>query len=113
MLLLARRLRRHPKQIGSTQGRRRELSALAKLVYRLGFSRETAWPFWRTMLMVLVEHPRNFETAAHMMALYLHFRKQTRFAVGSIEQKLARLRADPGGYPDAERHAELLDKNAS
>jgi hypothetical protein len=48
-----------------------------------------------------------------MMALYLHFRKQTQFAVASIEQKLARLRAEPEECRQAEARADLLEKTAS
>jgi hypothetical protein len=35
--------------------------------------------------------PENFETALHLMALFLHFRKHTRFV---IEQHIARLKAE-------------------
>jgi len=113
VLLLARRLRRHPKQIGSTRGVRTDLAALAKIVYRLGFARDTAWLFWRTMGLILLTRPRNFEAAADMMALYLHFRKQTQFAVANIEQKLARLRDEPEESRQAETRADWLERTAS
>jgi radical SAM superfamily enzyme YgiQ (UPF0313 family) len=93
VLRLAQALRRQPKQIGSTHGRSKDLAALAKLVRRLGFARETAWVFWRTVVQILSTRPRNIEAMLEMMALYLHFRKQTRFVLAGLEQKLAQLRA--------------------
>jgi radical SAM superfamily enzyme YgiQ (UPF0313 family) len=90
-------LRRQPKQLGSTRGRSNELAALAAVVWRLGFARETAWYFWRNLLKILGARPKNFEAAVHLMALFLHFRKQTRFVLDGIERKIARLREESKG----------------
>lgn len=97
-------LRRQPKQLGSARGRLRELAALGAVVWRLGFARETAWYFWRNLLKILGARPKNFEAAVHLMALFLHFRKQTLFVLDGIERKIARLRAEPNaGEPKAGR----------
>jgi len=96
VLTLARRLRRTPKQLGSTRGRRREVTALATVGWRLGFGRETAWHFWRTLVGVLLTRPRNFEAAVHLMALFLHFRKHTRFVLERLERDIAGFKAEPG-----------------
>jgi radical SAM superfamily enzyme YgiQ (UPF0313 family) len=90
---LAARLRRKPKQLGTTRGRRRELTALAIVVWRLGFARATAWYFWRNVVLVLATRPGNFEAAMHLMALYIHFGRQTRFVLDGLERKLAPDRA--------------------
>ncbi|HBH00747.1 MAG: hypothetical protein A2X36_02470 [Elusimicrobia bacterium GWA2_69_24] len=83
---LARRLRRQPKQLGSTKGRWTEITALGAVTWRLGFGRDTAGEFWRTVLGVLLTRPRNFEAAMQLMALFLHFRKHTRFVLGALER---------------------------
>jgi radical SAM superfamily enzyme YgiQ (UPF0313 family) len=95
VLTLARRLRRQPKQLGSTKGRRAEIVALASVIWRLGFGRGTAWYFWRNVLAVLMTRPGNFEAALQLMALFLHFRKHTRFVLDGLERNVARLQAEP------------------
>ncbi len=92
-------LRRQPKQLGSTRGRATELAALAVVIWRLGFARETAWYFWRNLLRILVTRPKNFEPAVHLMALFLHFRKHTRLVLDGLERKMARLRAESKETP--------------
>jgi radical SAM superfamily enzyme YgiQ (UPF0313 family) len=96
VLLAAGLLRRQPKQLGSTRGRSKELGALAAVIWRLGFGRGTAWYFWRNLLRILGMRPKNFEAAVHLMALFLHFRQQTRFALDGLERRIARLQAEPG-----------------
>jgi len=56
------------------------------VTWRLGFGRDTAGEFWRTVLGVLLTRPRNFEAAMQLMALFLHFRKHTRFVLGALER---------------------------
>jgi len=97
VLSLARRLRRRPKQLGTTRGRRREITALAIVVWRLGFARSTAWYFWRNVLLVLAPRPPNFEAAAHLMALFIHFDRQTRFVLDGLARKLT-AQGEPAGH---------------
>ena len=93
VLTVARRLRRQPKQLGSTRGRWTEITALGAVIWRLGFGRGTARYFWRTVLGVLVTRPQNFEAAMQLMALFLHFRRHTRFVLERIAQHIAELDA--------------------
>ncbi len=92
--VIGRRLRRRPKQLGTTRGRSRELAALGAVVWRLGFGRETAWYFWRNLVLVLLTRPRNFEAVVHLMALFLHFRKHTAFVLAGVGPKIAQLRRE-------------------
>jgi hypothetical protein len=55
--------------------------------------------FWRTVVQILSTRPRNIEAMLEMMALYLHFRKQTRFVLAGLEQKVLRLRAEDPEAP--------------
>jgi radical SAM superfamily enzyme YgiQ (UPF0313 family) len=94
---LARTLRQARKQISPATERRREAAGLGRLVWRLGFARETAWVFWRSVLEILATCPRNIVTALGEMALYPHFRKQSRAELATLARRIARIRA---GEPD-------------
>jgi radical SAM superfamily enzyme YgiQ (UPF0313 family) len=86
---VARQLTRHPKQAGSFRGRWTDLTALGAVSWRLGFRRGTAWQFWRTVIAVLVTRPSNIEAAVHLMALFLHFRRQTQFVLDRLARDTA------------------------
>ncbi len=95
VLTLARRLRRQPKQLGSTRGRWTEIVALGAVIWRLGFGRATARYFWRNVLAVLLTRPKNLEAVIHLMALFLHFRKHTRFVLDGLERNFTGRKAEP------------------
>jgi radical SAM superfamily enzyme YgiQ (UPF0313 family) len=101
VLTLARRLRRQPKQLGSTKGRWTEIRALGAVIWRLGFARDTAWYFWRNVLVVLAKRPANFEAVMQLMALFLHFRKHTRFVLDRLGRARAGLTAGTDASPCA------------
>jgi hypothetical protein len=107
VLGVGRRLRRTPKQRGTTRGRGRELRALARVVWRLGFARATASYFWRNLALVLMTRPANFEATVHLMALFIHFDRHTRFVVDGLERRLAI--AVPASSED---HAEAMRETA-
>jgi radical SAM superfamily enzyme YgiQ (UPF0313 family) len=88
---LSLQLRRRPKQRESARGRWTEIGALARVIWRLGFGRGTAWYFWRDVVTVLRTRPGNFEAAIHLIALFLHFRTHTE----SVVQGLGRYPARP------------------
>src|SRR5687768_7826498 len=81
VMTLVGRLRRQPKQLGAPRGRWAEIVALGTVTWRLGFTRQTAWFFWRNVVRVLVTQPRNFQTAIDLMALFLHFSRHTAFVL--------------------------------
>src|SRR2546427_4954038 len=95
VLAVARRLRRQPKQLGSTRGRWTDVVALGVVTWRLGFGRGTARYFWRNVLAVLLTRPKNFEAAVDLMALFLHFRKHTRFVLDGLERNATGREAEP------------------
>jgi radical SAM superfamily enzyme YgiQ (UPF0313 family) len=57
------------------------LAALGKLVVRLGMRPSTAYLFWRNLLVLGVTRPRAVEEMVNMMAMYVHFHKQTEYAI--------------------------------
>lgn len=94
VLLAARLLRRKHWRFGVTRGLGKELVAFIILVRKLGLSRETARYFWRNIFIILFTRPRNFEAAGHLMAMHLHFYKQTPFVLKKLEEEIAKLRKD-------------------
>ncbi len=90
VLTVARRLRRKTKQRGSLRGRWADVVALRGVISGLGFRRGTAWHFWRCFLGVLMTRPRNWEPAMHLMALFIHFRKHTRFVLDALARNVER-----------------------
>src|SRR2546426_125482 len=66
-----------------------------QLTWRLGFGRGTARYFWRNVLAVLLTRPKNFEAAVDLMALFLHFRKHTRFVLDGLERNATGREAEP------------------
>jgi radical SAM superfamily enzyme YgiQ (UPF0313 family) len=97
VLDLGRRLRLRPKQAGPPRGRRTALRALARVAWRLGCRRGTAWYFWRNALTLLATRPGNLDGAIQLMALFLHFRRQTDFV---LERHAAERRAAPRPAPE-------------
>jgi hypothetical protein len=100
VLLAARLLRRKHWRFGSTRGLGRELVGLILLVWKLGLRIETAYFFWRNLLVVLFTRPRNVEAACHLMALYIHFRKQTPFVLKKVEERIAKLKKEGETAPE-------------
>jgi radical SAM superfamily enzyme YgiQ (UPF0313 family) len=88
-------LRRRPKQRDFTRRWLREWLAFPALVWRLGCDRETVWYFWRNLLTVLLTSPPKAVPLCHLMAQFLHFRRQARFVVHALEGELAALTPDP------------------
>jgi radical SAM superfamily enzyme YgiQ (UPF0313 family) len=57
------------------------IRALIRLIKQLGFSPTTAYYFWRNILIILLVHPSAVEEVVNLMAMYIHFRKQTKYIV--------------------------------
>ncbi|HSB82754.1 MAG TPA: radical SAM protein [Candidatus Methylomirabilis sp.] len=110
VLTVARQLTRQTKQVGSMRGRWTDVKALGAVIWRLGFGRETAWYFWRTILVVLLTRPKNFEAAMQLMALFLHFRKQTRFVLEELKKQTDRINVSPGKATPGTAQAQGADR---
>ena len=68
---------------------------MALVTWRLGFARATAWYFWRNLLLLLATRPGNFEAVVHLMALFIHFDRHTRFVLGGLDRNRALPDSDP------------------
>ncbi|MEK6814927.1 MAG: radical SAM protein [Nitrospirota bacterium] len=102
VLLAARLLKRRAKQRGRMRGRPREIVVLVSLVRKLGFTRGTAWAFWKTFVRILAARPRNAKAALHIMALYLHYAKHADFIQKEIERQIAEIGESRSGPSNAD-----------
>ena len=66
----------------------KSLFSLMKLVKKLGIQPSTFYYFWRNIALILCVRPSSFEEVANMMAMYIHFRKQTEHIINLMNHKL-------------------------
>ncbi len=73
--------------------------AFLKIVAKLGLRPSTAYYYWRNFLAVLFTRASSLETVVNLMAMYLHFARQTKFVsrvmVEHIEVLQASDRVEP------------------
>ncbi|MCP4632817.1 MAG: B12-binding domain-containing radical SAM protein [candidate division Zixibacteria bacterium] len=62
--------------------------SLLKLIGKLGLRPSTAYYFWRNLLVILFTRPSSAEDVANLMAMYIHFRKQTNYIIESMNSML-------------------------
>jgi radical SAM superfamily enzyme YgiQ (UPF0313 family) len=76
---------RHKPRLGK---RLRTLISLFKLVKKMGIQPSTFYYFWRNIGVTLVTHPSSVEEVVNMMAMYIHFHKQTEYIIDLMTNKL-------------------------
>jgi hypothetical protein len=74
-----------------------------RLSAKAGFSRQTGLLYWRALLRVLVKNPAAIDVVANMAAIYLHFAKQSRYVVRTLDAAARDVRPVSG-----ERSHELV-----
>jgi len=62
--------------------------AFLRTVRKLGLRRGTALYYWRNILQTLVRRPSSLETIVNLMAMYIHFRRQTAFITRLMDDRL-------------------------
>jgi radical SAM superfamily enzyme YgiQ (UPF0313 family) len=68
--------------------RLKTLLALFKLIRKIGIQPTTFYYFWRNIGLTLIIRPSSVEEVVNMMAMYIHFRKQTKYIINLMTQKL-------------------------
>jgi radical SAM superfamily enzyme YgiQ (UPF0313 family) len=63
-----------------------------KTVVKLGLRPSTSYYYWRNILEILLTNTSSIETVVNLMAMYLHFRPQTRFISGLMMENLEALK---------------------
>jgi radical SAM superfamily enzyme YgiQ (UPF0313 family) len=58
--------------------------AFLRLIGKLGLRPSTAYYFWRNIVVLACTHPSSVEDVANLMAMYIHFHKQTAHAIGLL-----------------------------
>jgi radical SAM superfamily enzyme YgiQ (UPF0313 family) len=84
--------------------------AFLKIVLRLGLRPSTAYYYWRNLLTVLFTRLSALETVVNLMAMYLHFHRQTQFVAGVMAQNIKMLQAGAAGTPRKDRKHEWVEK---
>ncbi|MFW6138699.1 MAG: B12-binding domain-containing radical SAM protein [Spirochaetota bacterium] len=59
----------------------KNIPAFLRLVNRLGLKPPTCYYFWRNILITLFTNPSALVEVCNLMALFIHFRKQTNFVI--------------------------------
>ena len=63
-----------------------------RLSAKAGLSRQTGLLYWKALLRVLVKNPAAIDVVANMAAIYLHFAKQSRYVVGTLDAAAEHIR---------------------
>jgi radical SAM superfamily enzyme YgiQ (UPF0313 family) len=80
-LTLGRVLKPHHRHRPSLGNRLRDLRGLVLLIIRFGLLPPGCYYFWRNILMLAVLNPIAVEAVINLMAMYLHFKKQSRYVI--------------------------------
>ena len=59
----------------------RAVRSLLKLVNKLGLRPPASYYFWRNILAILFTRPSSVEDVVNLMAMYIHFHKQTKYII--------------------------------
>jgi len=76
--------------------------AFLRTVRKLGLKPSTAYYFWRNLAVILFTRISSVEMLVNLMAMYVHFGKQSRFIVELMHEKLR----------ESERAAESVPSNS-
>jgi radical SAM superfamily enzyme YgiQ (UPF0313 family) len=80
-LALGRELKPNYRYKPSLARRLRDLRGLLILIYRFGLLPPGCYYFWRNIFLLAVLHPISVEAVINLMAMYLHFKKQSRYVI--------------------------------
>ena len=80
-LRMGKVLKRKGKYRPTLRKRLTSFKAFLILVGRLGLRPSTGFLFWRNLLALAVRRPGAVEEMTNMMAMYIHFRKQTEYVI--------------------------------
>ncbi|HTX88678.1 MAG TPA: B12-binding domain-containing radical SAM protein [Bacteroidales bacterium] len=81
------------------------LRSFLRVCRRAGFSKETGILYWKMIATLLVRNPKGLEAAVNLATMFIHFRKQKDFIVGSAYDALTVL----DGIGEAEYNAGMMD----
>jgi len=98
-LSLSQTLRIHYRFKPVWRQRVRYGTAFLHIVVKLGLRPSTAYYFWRNLLAVLFTRVSALETVVNLMAMYLHFSRQTEFVSGVMAKNIGRLQAGAARGP--------------
>ncbi len=81
------------------------VKAFIKLVAKLGFRKSAAFYFWRNIFCLLFSNPKALEAMVNLMAMFIHFSKETKFITNIMNEKIRKIEE----IGEANFYKELLD----
>ena len=66
---------------------KRSIRGMVMVSLGMTFNRDTCWYYWRNFFFAMVRGPHVVEQAVRIMAIYLHFQRQSRYLVKAIESQ--------------------------
>ena len=82
--------------------RLKSVQAVPKLSVKLGLRPSTCYYFWRNIFVILAANPSSLEDVFNLMAMYIHFAKQTRFAIDLLSGNVCQ-----GKYQDVVEQKQM------
>jgi radical SAM superfamily enzyme YgiQ (UPF0313 family) len=67
----------------------RSAKAFLKLALIIGFNKTTGWLYWTMLLKVALKNPGALEATLNLAAMFIHFRKQSKFIVDLTNNEIA------------------------
>lgn len=87
-LNLGKVLRTHYRHKPSWKRKIKYAIAFLKMVMRLGLRPSTAYYYWRNIVVILFTRISSIETVINLMAMYVHFHRQSRFISDLMKKNL-------------------------
>jgi len=57
----------------------------------VGFNKTTGWLYWKTLFTVLAKNPKAIEATVNLAAMFIHFRKQSKFIIDHTNNEIRSL----------------------
>jgi hypothetical protein len=79
-----------------------------KLCYKLGFSKNTGWLYWKMLITLIFKNPKGIESAMNLAAMYIHFYEQSRHIIQKSTEEIKKVEL----YGEEEYEKMMLGKES-
>jgi radical SAM superfamily enzyme YgiQ (UPF0313 family) len=69
----------------------KSMKAFARLIWKMGIFQKRGRYFWRNILILLFRKPSSIESIVNLMAMHLHFGKQTQFLTRIMQDRISQI----------------------
>ena len=64
------------------------IRAFSRVCRKVGFRKTTGWLYWKMLFTVLIKNPRALGPAVNLVAMFIHFNKQSKFIIRHTNKKI-------------------------